>query len=197
VASVTPNFDGWRLSRPNGEGTNTTLGRFFGNELSNGHAVEGYASGESFDFVVVGWSGNIAKTWAEAQAWWNNGNERAIPFTGWFGWSSIARNLRAGGEFRPTATLFGPGTDQVQGFQLNRYDPYSAGSPTISFTQENGQLVLSWPASAEDFILQGSPNLTLPNNGFAPVFQTPVTNGGTVSVSVPTSESRQFFRLMR
>ncbi len=53
-------------------------------------------------------------------------------------------------------------------------------------------LVLSWPASATNSVLESSSCLT---TGWTAVAAAPVTNNQTVSVSVPLAGPQQFFRL--
>jgi hypothetical protein len=77
--------------------------------------------GFSENFAVVGWSANIGTTYAEAKAWWNNGNPNAGP-SGYFAISSIAQDVVIGGGTVPVPTVFGPTVGrEVQGFTLNYY----------------------------------------------------------------------------
>lgn len=67
---------------------------------------------------------------------------------------------------------------------------------SISATRaENGDLVISWPADATGYVLQGTDSLGTPN--WQPVGGTPASNGGQLSQAVPTSGSMRFFRLAK
>jgi hypothetical protein len=67
------------------------------------------------------------------------------------------------------------------------------GSPMLTFTQTDGGLALSWPASASGFNLESSDSLTSTNwNG---VGLTSVTNATDISVTVPISDGQAFYRL--
>jgi hypothetical protein len=57
----------------------------------------------------------------------------------------------------------------------------------------NGALVMSWPASDTGFVLQCATNLASAN--WTNVSTPMVTNGTTISVTVPTSGPQKFFRL--
>src|SRR6185436_14706106 len=79
-----PTANGWTYVAL---GTNTSAaGRMDGNNASSYPAVNipGFAAGTTADFAVAGWSSSVGTTWAQAQAWWRNGNPgNTIP--GWFG----------------------------------------------------------------------------------------------------------------
>ncbi len=67
----------------------------------------------------------------------------------------------------------------------------------ILAAQATGQnLTLSWPISATGYQLQGTSNLQSSVTWFN-ITQTPVTNGASASVSIPTSGKQQFFRLQK
>ena len=69
-----------------------------------------------------------------------------------------------------------------------------AAAPSLSIAQLNASIILYWPVSAENFQLQECTNLALPNS-WSPVGQPAATNAGQISVTVPTSADRKFFRL--
>jgi len=103
-------------------GTNTAaVGRFTGNPGTDNAVVNG-ATGSSANFVVVGWSANIAGAdWNAFRTWYANGNN--VQFTGWAGRSGVAQNVQLGGGLTPAGTIFGAGAGQVSGFVLGRLDP--------------------------------------------------------------------------
>jgi uncharacterized delta-60 repeat protein len=66
--------------------------------------------------------------------------------------------------------------------------------PSLSIGRSNASLILSWPVSVLNFQLQESTDLSLPTS-WTLVAQTTVTNAGQISVTVPASVGRKFFRL--
>lgn len=103
--------------------TNTTVsGLIYGNDDPSGPgATVDQTSGDPANFVVVGWSANVGTTYAEAKAWWNNGNPNSGP-SGYFAISGIATDVVVGGNPYPIPTIFGPTPGyEIQGFTLNLY----------------------------------------------------------------------------
>jgi hypothetical protein len=111
---------GWLFSA--NRATNTpTPGLINGNYTTDPGVEVEQTSGDPFNFVVVGWSANIGTTYAEAKAWWNNGNPNAGP-SGYFAISGIATDVVVGGGVYPVPTIFGPTAGyEIQGFTLNLY----------------------------------------------------------------------------
>jgi hypothetical protein len=68
--------------------------------------------------------------------------------------------------------------------------------PAIQSSFSGGYLNLSWPISAGDFILQTATSLT-PPIVWSNVVATVTTNGGTLNISLPTTNAQRFFRLMK
>jgi uncharacterized delta-60 repeat protein len=66
--------------------------------------------------------------------------------------------------------------------------------PSLNVARSNAFMIISWPVAGLNFQLQESTNLALPNS-WLPVAQSAVTNTGQVSVTVPTTVGRKFFRL--
>jgi hypothetical protein len=71
---------------------------------------------------------------------------------------------------------------------------YGDSAPSLNIARSNAFVILSWPATALNFQLQGSTNVSLPNS-WSPVAQFAVTNAGRISVTVPATAGRKFFRL--
>jgi hypothetical protein len=95
-------------------GTNTVLGRMNGNPTTDGTIVAGYGISSQGNFVVVGWSANIAgPDWNAFRAWSQGGST-----PGWAGHSSVAENVTLGGGLIPQGTIFGGGAGQASGFGL-------------------------------------------------------------------------------
>ncbi len=67
-----------------------------------------------------------------------------------------------------------------------------AADVELTLSKVGTNLVLSWPASATNSVLESSSCLT---TGWTAVAAAPVTNNQTVSVSVPLAGPQQFFRL--
>jgi hypothetical protein len=67
-------------------------------------------------------------------------------------------------------------------------------SPQLSIANSGSNLLLSWPVTAVPFQLQSVPNLTS-TNSWSAVVPAATTNGATVSVLTPATNSRSFFRL--
>jgi hypothetical protein len=100
-----------------------TPGLINGNNLSDAAygPLIGWGSGETANFLVVGWSANIGTTWGAADGWWNNGNPNSGP-SGYFAISGIATDVVVGGNPYPIPTIFGPTPGyEIQGFTLNLY----------------------------------------------------------------------------
>ncbi len=68
----------------------------------------------------------------------------------------------------------------------------TAAGVELRVSKVGTNLVLSWPASATNSVLESSSCLT---TGWTAVAAAPVTNNQTVSVSVPLAGPQQFFRL--
>ncbi len=66
-------------------------------------------------------------------------------------------------------------------------------SPVLSVALAKGNLSLSWPVSATGFSLESSASLTSPT--WTSVSATTVTNANEVSVTVPASAAKSFYRL--
>jgi len=119
-----PTASGWTFTGD--YATNTGAGRFIGWGTLDTSSVQipGYAAGSTADFLVVGWSSTVGGTWAQAQAWWNNGlpeiNE-AVGVLYNFGISSGGSQVLqpAGGPYN---AVMGPAANgQVGGFALGSY----------------------------------------------------------------------------
>jgi hypothetical protein len=106
-------------------GTNiATSGRLSGNNSTDGLAVQvnGYGTAATANFAVVGWSANVATTYADALTWWANGQTHAGPTVQYFGISGVALNIPlapAGGPYNSPFGLASAG--QIQGFSLGAY----------------------------------------------------------------------------
>ena len=69
-----------------------------------------------------------------------------------------------------------------------------SATPALKIARSNGFAVLSWPAAFANFQLQENANLAIPS-GWSAVAGMPSTNNGFISVTLPVTGSRQFFRL--
>jgi hypothetical protein len=68
-------------------------------------------------------------------------------------------------------------------------------APSLSIARSNAFVIVSWPVTSLNFQLQETTNLALPNS-WSPVAQSAVTNAGQISVTVPTTVGRKFYRLV-
>ncbi|MCW5558712.1 MAG: hypothetical protein KIT22_12905, partial [Verrucomicrobiae bacterium] len=66
--------------------------------------------------------------------------------------------------------------------------------PALSARRAGNELILSWPASATGYLLEDAPTV---NGPWTAVFATPVTDGGRLTLSVPTDQAARVYRLHR
>jgi uncharacterized repeat protein (TIGR03803 family) len=107
-----------------------------------------------------------------------------------------------GSEPYSGVTLFG---NTLYGTTRGYGGSYGAGTvfslsftPQLTITPSGANVILSWPTNVAGFdytafTLQSTTNLT--PAAWSPVAQAAVTNAGQVSIDVPTSGGRKFFRL--
>jgi uncharacterized delta-60 repeat protein len=93
-------------------------------------------------------------------------------------------NVLIGGDFTTVNGVVRPHVARLYG---------SSVAPSLSIARSNAFVIVSWPVNALNFQLQESTNL-LPA-AWSPVAQAAVTNAGQISVTVPTTVGRKFFRL--
>jgi len=111
------------------------------------------------------------------------------PGTGADGWvRSIALqsdgNVLIGGDFLTVNGVWRPHVARL----------YGDSAPSMSIARSNAFVILSWPVTVLNFQLQESTDLSLPNS-WSSVAQSAATNGNQVTVTVPTTTGRKFFRL--
>jgi len=90
-----------------------------------------------------------------------------------------------GGNFTTIKGVFRPYVARLYGDSV---------APSLNIARSNAFVILSWPVTGLNFQLHETTNLSLPNSWF-PVAQLAVTNANQVSVTVPTTSLRKFFRL--
>ena len=66
--------------------------------------------------------------------------------------------------------------------------------PMLSIARSNALVIVNWPATALNFQLQTSTNVSL-TNGWVSLTATRSTNNGLISVAIPATNSGRFFRL--
>jgi hypothetical protein len=71
---------------------------------------------------------------------------------------------------------------------------YVLSRPLLSIARSNASVILSWPTNALNFHLQETANLSL-SNDWSAITAPRSTNNGFISVVVPATGSRKFFRL--
>jgi hypothetical protein len=91
-----------------------------------------------------------------------------------------------GGDFTTVNGVVGPYIARLYG---------DSTLPSLGITRSNGFAVLSWPAAFGNFQLQENTNVALPN-GWSAVVASRSTNNGFISVTIPATNSLQFFRLI-
>jgi uncharacterized delta-60 repeat protein len=96
-------------------------------------------------------------------------------------------NVLIGGEFHTVNGV-------MRRYVARLYGNSVAPSPSLNITRSNAFVIVSWPVTGLNIHLQESTNLSLPNS-WSPVAQVAVTNANEVSVTVPTTAPRKFFRL--
>jgi uncharacterized delta-60 repeat protein len=93
-------------------------------------------------------------------------------------------NLVIGGDFLTVNGVVRPYLARLYG------DPFA---PSLNIVRSNASVIVSWPVTALNFQLQGRTNLF--PTAWSPVAQPTVTNAGQISVTVPATVARKFFRL--
>ncbi|MCW5555255.1 MAG: hypothetical protein KIS67_24225 [Verrucomicrobiae bacterium] len=96
-------------------------------------------------------------------------------------------NILIGGNFTTVKGVLRPRVARLFGQSV---------PPSLNLVRSNALVTLSWPVGAPGFQLQESTNPALPG-AWLPVAQLPVTNGAQISVTVPASAERKFFRLWK
>jgi uncharacterized delta-60 repeat protein len=94
-------------------------------------------------------------------------------------------NILIGGGFTTVKGVVRPSLARLYGDSV---------APTLGIARSNALVIVSWPVTGSCFQLQETANLALPNS-WSPVAQPAVTNAGQISVTVPTTVGRKFFRL--
>jgi len=113
-SSMDPTLSGFSLVNGGEYATNSNAGRFTG---VSPVTVNGYATSASGEFVVVGWSANIAgASWSSFLNWYHGSTGGQN--TGWLGHSLVADAVQLGGGAIPAGNIFGANTGQVAGFTL-------------------------------------------------------------------------------
>jgi len=116
VQGQTPSLTDPAFQVVGGTTVNTTgAGRIASKNGLDVGTAGGFGPGSTVDFIVRGWSANAGATWAEALAFWNNGNPSSSMY---IGSSTIGNDLVLGGGALFVPTTFGVGVNQVAGFNM-------------------------------------------------------------------------------
>jgi hypothetical protein len=94
----------------------------------------------------------------------------------------------------PSDPSFGSGVWATQVTQLITTAPNTA-PPSLAIARSGTNVVVSWPSSAGNYQLYETTRLL--RAVWTPVTQTTVTNGATISVTVPHTGAAVFFRLKK
>jgi hypothetical protein len=174
----------------------TTPGLLNGNYTTDPGVGISWPSGWPVNCVVVGWSANIGTTYAQAKAWWNNGNPNSSP-SGHFGISGIAQDVVVGGGVYPDPTIFGPTPGyEIQGFTLNYY-PIPPPSPQFkSIAVTGANVLLNFQSGAGyAYSVQSTTNLV---SGLWTTIASPIAGNGRIIPYLDVggaAGSKRFYRL--
>jgi uncharacterized delta-60 repeat protein len=94
-------------------------------------------------------------------------------------------NVLIGGDFLTVKGVLRPYVARLYGDSV---------APFLNIARSNAFVIVSWPVTGLNFQLQGNTNLSLPNS-WSSVAEPAITNTGQISVTVPTTVGRKFFRL--
>jgi hypothetical protein len=94
-----------------------------------------------------------------------------------------------------SSEISSPSADELAANYINAALTVSPFPPAIIINKLGSNLVLSWPTAATDFLLQTNASLYFGSWGVLPI--SPITNGGNNNVTLPMSEARMFYRLVR
>ena len=83
--------------------------------------------------------------------------------------------------------------DNALNFTALAFGAASGGLPVLTIGRSGSSDIMSWPASFTGFTLQTSPSLN--PSGWQNVSQSPVTNNGIVTVTIPMAGSQGYYRL--
>jgi len=107
----------------------------------------------------------------------------------------------SGGGFTATGTTGQPDVQNASGgsFTVNgeiggAVVIQQPGAPFLTVAGSGTNIVIFWTAPATGFALEENGDLSL-TNGWQPVSQNAVTNGGQISVTIPMTSGRKFYRL--
>jgi hypothetical protein len=94
-------------------------------------------------------------------------------------------NIMIGGGFLDYAGVVRPYVARLYG---------DSARPALSIARSNSFAVLSWPAAFGNFQLQEGTNVSS-SNGWSALVAPRSTNNSFISVAIPATSSRKFFRL--
>ncbi len=97
---------------------------------------------------------------------------------------------------QPTRLALGGGSFRLNTSISSLTVIQTPGAPVLDLKVIGPNLVLSWAVPATVYRLQMNSDLAQ-TNAWTPVIQTPLTNQGIVSVSLPAPAGNRFFRLHR
>ena len=94
-------------------------------------------------------------------------------------------NVLIGGDFTTVNGVLRPNVARLYG---------DFAAPSLNIARSNVFMIVSWPVLGTNFRLEENTNLSLAN-GWSPVVGTKSTNNNSISVALPATSSRKFFRL--
>ena len=185
-------------------GTNVGRGQFMSANSSypgGPTPTPGFNAGTAAQFVVIGWSANVAaNNIANVMTWFNGGNPLA---NGWIGQSAVSGTIAAGnGQNIPVPPLFGTNAPCLEGFTLGLASPtpgaaYAVPPAPPAFVQTSinaNSVQLYWPTTSGSWGVQSAPT---PVGPWSDTGMTNATAGPNTVVIVPVVPGQNvYFRLV-
>ena len=174
-------------NRYNGPGNRTDSATAVAVDGSGNVFVTGYSYGTNgySDCVTIAYSAAGVPLWTNRYNGPANGNDSPAP----------KQSLALG----PDGSVYVTGSSDGDFGIHTAFDfvtiKYAVPMPLLTIAGiTTNTVAISWPVTALNFQLQESTDLALADS-WSPVAQSAVTNGAQISVTVPTSADRKFFRL--
>jgi hypothetical protein len=100
---------------------------------------------------------------------------------------------------QPDAGTMTGGSYSLNGGFWSIFAIQAAGSPRLSVSRSGNSVIVSWPAAdATDFILDRTSTLTgSPAIPWGPAPETYSTNNGVISITIPSPNGIQYYRLRK
>jgi hypothetical protein len=118
------------------------------------------------------------------------------------GWSTLdGGGTSSGGSFAASGTLGHPDAEQLSGASFSMLGGFLSGAvfggPRLRITRSGNSILLAWPNTSSNFVLQGTASLAGPVTAWGSISQPAVIVGNERQVTVPLGTGRTFFRLSK